>query len=715
MNGKQLLYGLLIPAGLLLPQGLKAQCDHKVTAKADFAFATNNFVEAVKLYQKSLGRAKDKELKSCITLQIARSYLRFNEYKKAETTLRKLVNTKGVNLDPEVYYQYALVLKNLARYEEALTWFKKFAEAKPGDSRGEIGIKSCEMAIAWRNNPTCYQVENMQQWNTKQMDFSPFIASKKGDQIIITSNRDFKPADKKTKDDVGVHGGLSEDLWLIQAKKSSGRARRGQAAGPMEWEIPVRLEFGISSEHSEGSGTMDSRYSNLFFTRCFGDRKNGTGCRIFSARRSGAKFQPPAQVSIPGFPDSVVTGHPTISNDGRFIVFASNVGGGYGGMDLYAAPLNRGKVGKPVNLGPAINSPEDDMFPHLRADNTLYFSSDRPEGMGGLDIYKASVVGELNFQKAEEIWGHVENMRYPINSEGDDFGIFFEKGKEAGYLSSNRSGGKGSDDIYAFSVPQATITLSGTVFDKDTRQPIPEAKVELVDQEGNVITVTTDRVGFYKKDIPFGVRYEMKATKQGYFYDINRADVTNLDPLKTCRDTNVTADFYLKTTKVNLEFEIQFVFDKEYPLPEFDPDSLNAILRVLQENPHIAVEIGAHTDARGSDDYNRKLADRRAKWIVDWLVKKGVEPERLTAKGYGEDEPRELTKAFKGLKSGRIFPKGTKLTEEFINELKTKEGEMVFEDAHTLNRRVTMKILREDYKSKRKPKDDDDDSDESED
>lgn len=707
MKGKRLLYGLLIPASLLMHQGNFAQCDNKVTAKADFAFNTNNFVEAIKLYQKALGKAKDKELKQCITLQIARSYLRFNDYKKAETTLRKAVNARGVSVEPEVYFQYALVLKNLARYEEALTWFKKFSETKPSDPRGPIGMKSCEMAISWRANPTCYEVENVARWNTKQMDFSPFISSKKGDEIIITSNRDFKPADKKTKDDVGVHGGLSEDLWVIQAKKAA-RPARGAAAGPKEWNDPVRLETGISTEHSEGSGTMDSRYANLFFTRCFGDRKNGTGCRIYSSRRSGAKWAEPVQVSIPGFPDSVVTGHPTISTDGKFMVFASNIGGGKGGLDLYISELNRGKVGKPINLGPSINTPDDDMFPHLRMDGSLYFSSDRPEGMGGLDIYKASVVGELNAKKGAEIWGKVENMRYPLNSEGDDFGIYFEKGKEAGYLSSNRAGGKGLDDIYSFHVPQATITLSGTVFDKDTKAPLENATVELVDQEGNKLTVTTDKVGFYKKAIPFGVRYEMKATKPTYFYDVNRADVTNLDPLKTCRDTNITADFYLKTTKVNLEFEIQFVFDREIPLPEFIPDSLTQILRILNENPHLVVEIGAHTDSRGSDDYNRKLADRRAKWIVDWLVKKGgVEAERLVAKGYGEDIPRELTRNFKGLKSGRIFTKGLKMTDEVINGLKEKEGENAFEDAHTLNRRVTMKILREDFKSKRKPADED--------
>jgi peptidoglycan-associated lipoprotein len=696
-NVKSLTLAAILPLSMLFSTELNAQCDHKITAKADFAWQSNNFVEAIKLYQKALGRAgKDKKLKACINLSIARCYLRFNNYKKAEVSLKKVVREKDV--DPEVLYQYGMVLKNLARYEEAEAQFKRFVQKNPADPRGPIAVASCEMAIKWRQNPTCYQVENMVQWNTKEMDFSPFIASKKGDELVFTSNRkDFKGKDKE---EWGLHGGLSEDLWVVRRE----RAKRGAQGS---WGTPERVP-GLSSEFSEGSGAMDNRYANMYFTRCFGDKKNGTGCRIMVSRRRGANWADPTALEIPGIPDSAVVAHPTISNDGKYIVFASNVEGGYGGMDLYVAEFKRGKVGTPKNLGEAINTADDEVFPHLKIDGTLYFSSSRPEGMGGLDIYKAEMVSGINFDDPTKTWGKVENMRFPINSEGDDFGIYFDKGQESGFLSSNRLGGKGSDDIYAFSIPQATITLSGTVFDVDTREPLAGAKVELESPDGTKVSITTDKVGFYKKEIPFGVAYDMTASKPSYFNDVNRAETMGMDPLKNCRDTNITRDFYLKTTKVDIIFEVKFVFDREIPLPEYRTDSLRQILLILEDNPNIVVEIGAYTDSRGNDDYNRKLSDRRANWVVNWLIENGVDKERLVAKGYGEDVPRTLERDMVGTTSGRLFKKGTHLTDEYINPLKKEEGDKVFEDAHTLNRRVSMKILREDFKPKKKKEEEED-------
>jgi peptidoglycan-associated lipoprotein len=190
----------------------------------------------------------------------------------------------------------------------------------------------------------------------------------------------------------------------------------------------------------------------------------------------------------------------------------------------------------------------------------------------------------------------------------------------------------------------------------------------------------------------------MQASKEKYYNDVNRASSMGLDPLKTCKDTNMVADFNLKTTKVNLEFEIQFVFDREIVLPQY-MDTVKNLQTILEDNPKTVVEIGAHTDARGNDDYNQRLSDRRANEIVRLLVEAGIPKARLTPKGYGETEPRKLLKNMKGLKSGYIFTKDTVLTEPYINELKKTEGEQVFEDAHTINRRVSLKIVSEDFKA----------------
>jgi len=668
-------FSILLSATAIFALGTaSAQCDHKATQKADFAYISNNFPEAINLYNKAAGKVgKDKAAKSCINYMVAKCYLKMNDYKRAESQLKKV--TKIDLQNGPAHYEYALVLKNAGRYEEAKAIFEKYKTLDPNDPRAEIGIKSCELSIQWIQKPTCYNVENAKAWNSKDMDFSPFVASKKQDLVIFTSNRKFKGKGAKEWD---THGGLSEDLWTVSYDKKTS-----------VWSEPKRMDL-LSTEYSEGSGTMDNRYTFLYFTRCYADKKNGSGCRIYRTRAKGKEWIEPENVSLAN--DTFVTAHPTITGDGKFMIFASNMLGTNGGMDLWIAEFERKAKTfvKPVNLGPEINTFDNEVYPHLKLDGTLYFSSNRPEGMGGLDIYKATKL-EGN------TWGKVENMQYPINSQRDDFGIMFERGVEKGYLSSNRDGTKGLDDIWSFFIPPSNIMLSGTVRDKDTKEPLENAIVELKDPQGETIKITTDKMGFYKKQIPFGITYDMQASKEKYYNDVNRASSMGLDPLKTCKDTNIVADFNLKTTKVNLEFEIQFVFDREIVLPQY-MDTVKNLQTILEDNPKTVVEIGAHTDARGNDDYNQRLSDRRADEIVRLLVEAGIPKARLTPKGYGETEPRKLLKDMKGLKSDYIFKKDTVLTEAYINEMKKTEGDQVFEDAHTINRRVSLKILSEDFK-----------------
>lgn len=672
---------LTIATALLSTPALRAQCDVKATMKADFAYKSNAFLLAADLYKKAKGKAKkDKAAKICIQYHIAKCYSKMGEFKKAETQFKSLTSKEGA--DAYIYLDYANVVKVQGRYEEAKVLFEKYKELNPSDPRGEIGAQSCDLAIKWKDNPTCYQVENMKEWNTKQMDFAAAYASKKMNHVIFTSNRP-----KSYGGENLISGELWEDMYESKKDKQN------------KWSVPTALSDEINTKNTDGVGVMDGKFRTLYFTRCFSSKKDGSYCQIYKSTRQGQTWTAAEKLGLST--DSFVTGHPTITADAKFMIFASNMKGGFGGMDLWYATYDKKQKDfvNPVNLGPEINSADNEMYPFLKSDGTLYFSSNRPEGMGGLDIFKAVSTGE-------NTWGNPENMKSPINSESDDFGIFFETGKETGFLSSNRAKGVGSDDIYRFYVPEATITLSGTVRDKDTREVIEGATVEMKDKEGNVITATSDKTGFYKLEIPFGVEYDMQATKKDYYNDVNRASTAGLDPMINCKDTNIVADFNLKTTKVVLEFEIQFIFNQAEPLKEY-VDSVNNLLLIIQDNPQVVVEIGAHTDSRGSTESNQKLSERRANWIVAYLIEKGIPADRLVAKGYGEEQPRELTKNMTGLTSGRVFEKGTVLTEEYINGLKTSEGDKQFEDAHTLNRRVSFKILSEDYKGTA-PKEDDD-------
>lgn len=652
------------------------QCNTSATNKADYAYNTNSFYQAIELYTKALGKSKkDKDLKFCINFSIAKCYLKLNEYKKAEAQFKKIM--KGEISEPIAYYHYGMMLKNQGRYEEAKLQFEKYVQKIPDDYKGKSALESCENAIKWIKDPTCYQLENVKAFNTKEWEFSPIYANKKQTQLYFTSNR----ANSLGKENI-IWGFKNEDLWVSNKDKTG------------KWSTPVGVPV-LSTQFSEGAGVFDAKYSTLYFTRCFGDKKNGSGCQIYSARRQGPdKWNEPVKLELA--PDSFTTGHPALTADGKFLIFSSNMPGGEGGMDLWIAEYNKKEktFTNPKNLGPKINSFFEEVYPHVKEDGKLYFSSNRPEGMGGLDIYKCDVT-------APQQWAKPENMMYPMNSEGDDFGIVFEKGKEAGFITSNRRGGKGYDDIYAFSIPKAIITLSGTVRDKDTKAVIPDATITLEDSQGNKFETKTDATGYYRKDIPFGAAYDMTASKKDYYNDVNRASSMGLDPLKTCKDTNIIADFLLKTQKVDLEFEIQFVFDKAEWFQEYN-DTLNKIIVILKDNPTMIAELGAHTDARGSDKYNQDLSQRRADAVVKYLVDNGIEKERLQAKGYGESEPRKLQRDMKGAESGFIFTKDTQLTEEYINNLKKEENaEKKFEDAHRLNRRVTVKKISDNFKPKK--------------
>ena len=681
MNLKKILITLSIPFF-----GIQAwsQCNNKFTTKADFAYTTNSFGAAIEEYDKAMGRAgKDKALKSCIQYQIARCHLHLNDYKNASKEFKKLL--KSPPDDPLYHYEYGNLLKSEGLYEEAKVQFQDYINKAPDDERGQMALKSCDDAINFIKTPPCHKVENMKIWNSKESDYSPIIADKKGTEIYFTSNRE-----KSTGKANPLWDLLNEDFYFSKKDKKN------------KWSTPALLEGAeeVNTIYSEGSGDMDKKFSTLYFSRCYGDKKAGSGCRIYQVKQVGNKWDAPVQIAL--FPDSFVCVHPTVDAAGKYMIFASNYpDGSQGGMDLWIAAYNKKEktFTNPVNMGPTINSPAHEMFPYLKADGSLYLASDRVEGLGGLDLYVCSKTTD-----EKPTWKKPENLQYPLNSEGDDFGIVFEIGKETGYLSSNRKGGRGHDDIYSFNAPQAKILLSGTVRDAETKAVIPGALVVMTDGAGNKYDVTTDQTGFYKKEIPFGVGYEMEASKKDYFNNWNRASTKDLDPLKVCNDTNLVADFELKPIKP-LEFEIQFIFTKAIMFDQF-VDSVNNMAKILEDNPTMVVEIGGYTDSRGSDESNLDLSNRRAQAVTDSLIARGIAKERLVPKGYGETTPRELHKDFTGPTSGFVFPKGTILTDQYINALDdgTELGKKKFEDAHQFNRRISMTKLNDNYKP---PKTDD--------
>jgi len=336
-----------------------------------------------------------------------------------------------------------------------------------------------------------------------------------------------------------------------------------------------------------------------------------------------------------------------------------------------------------MNLGPVINTAGDEMFPYLRNDSTLYFASNGHIGMGGLDIF----VSRLHDEK----WSEPENMRYPINTYADDFSMVFNLNEpEEGYFSSNRSGTKG-DDIYLFIIPPVYFTLEGFVTDDLTLQPVAGAHVSIVGTNGKTATYNTDERGHYtfnKNQILPHTTYEILITKEDYFNEKATETTVGLEASK-----DLIRDIMLKPIpkKPVVLPDILYDLAKWDLKPQFQ-DSLQGLIATLDANENIVIELASHTDSRDTEERNDILSQRRAQSVVDYLISRGIDPDRLEARGYGERVPRILNRDY--IKEGYTFPAGSVLNDTLIDSLPNTS---VKEAAHQLNRRTEFAILRNDF------------------
>ncbi len=633
---------------------------HKLTLEADAQFEGENYYTAIELYKKAFSKEKDKAKKVEILYKIGRGYHLMEDLKQAEVWYKKAIKANYDN--PEVYLYLAQVKEAEGRYDEAIVDYQKYLEFKPNDPIAKRGVEECKLAQEWMDNPTEHIITNEALLNSKFEDFSPTYADKKYNALIFTSTRE-----GSTGDQLDSRTGQNfSDLYY------SKRDRKGK------WSVPVKLNETINTEANEGSACLNRKRNTIYFTRCGVDKHKAMGCAIYYAPKMGQKWGEAVQIHIN---DSATIGHPAIAPDDSYLIFASDMEGGQGGKDLwYITYDKKSKTWDtvPKNLGPEINTPLDEIFPFVRADGTLYFASNGHYGMGELDIFKAEKIGDMQ-------WGNVENLKYPINSPANDFGIIFEGNRERGFFTSSRDGGRGSDDIYSFYIPPRVYVIQGTVKDVDTNEPIPGATVTLKGSDGTVVEVKTDELGFYKFDnkegskeriVLEGVTYEIVVSAPDYLVGKGKESTVGVE-----ESTTFVHDFGLQSIrKDEIRFpEVLYDLDKWELRPE-SKDSLNFLYQVLIDNPTIVIELAAHTDSRGSAEYNLELSQKRAESCVNYLISKGIDPERLVPKGYGETQ--------------LIF------SDEDIAKLETEEER---EAAHQKNRRTVFRVLRTDFVPKNKP------------
>ena len=618
------------------------------------------YYEAAAIYRKVYTKTspKKRDLRGYIAYRMAECNRLINNTAKATSAYMNAIRYDYP--DSTVYLRMGQMLQKTGRYPEAIKNYDIYMENDPSNLLAINGIQGCELAPGWKKNPTRYEVRRMDKFNSRRGEFSPMLAGDKYDQLYFASSRS-KDKDAKVS---AITGQNNNNLFLVKQDEKGA------------WLAPVELEDEVNTEYDEGTPSFSPDGNTMYYTYCAQDPEGPRTAEIYISTRSSAKWGKGTRATI--VKDTVTAlGHPSISPDGKYLYFVSDAVGGFGGKDIFRARVAGNDFGPMENLGEEINTPGDEMFPYVRDSVTLYFASNGHPGMGGLDLFKAT-------QDSTGKW-NVENLGAPINSMADDFGITFAGKEERGFFCSNRNDARGYDHIYSFERPTITIFIEGIVNDVD-EYPIEDATVRIVGKDGLNVKVPVKKDGTYRVELERDIRYVMMASARGY---LNQNYELHTGPEE--KNETYIVDFFLSPISKPVVIDnIFYDFDKATLRPE-SKKALDEMIKMLNDNPNVTIELGAHTDRKGTDQYNERLAQRRAQSVVDYLIAGGIEAARLEAKGYGESVPKTINK--KMAKQFDFLKEGDVLTEEFILALPPEQQEI----ADQINRRTEFKVLRTNY------------------
>ena len=660
MNKKITPYILLFLTALLL-----FSCKSAKLSDAEEKQRIGEYFEAAAIYRKVYTKTspQKRDLRGYIAYRMAECNRLINNTPRATSAYMNALRYDYP--DSIVSLRLGQMYQKSGKYMDAIRHYNDFLLLNPESQLALNGIKGSELASQWKQNPSRYIVKRMEKFNSRRGEFSPMLYGEKYDQLYFTSSRTPKGANKDKDETISaITGQRNNDFFLVKQDEQG------------NWLAPVELEDEVNTEFDEGTPSFSKDGNTMYYTYCAQDPEGPRTSEIYVSTRSSAKWGKGTRASI--VKDSVTAlGHPAVSPDGKYLYYVSDAVGGFGGKDIFRSRLVGNDFGPMENLGPDINTPGDEMFPYVRDSVTLYFASNGHPGMGGLDLFKAT-------QDSTGKW-HVENLKAPINSMGDDFGITFEGDKEKGFFSSNRNDARGYDHLYSFELPVITIFIEGIVSDVD-ENPIEDATVRIVGKDGLNEKVLAKKDGTYRVELERDIRYVMMASARGY---LNQNFELKTGPEE--KNETYIVDFYLSPISKPVVIEnIFYDFVKATLRPE-SQKALDEMIKMLNDNPNVTIELGAHTDRKGSDQYNERLAQRRAQSVVDYLIAGGIEKERLEAKGYGESVPKVINK--KMAKNYDFLNEGDVLTEEFILTLTPEQQEI----ADQINRRTEFKVLRTNY------------------
>jgi len=628
--------------------------------KADEFYNAGGYYEALALYKDNLVLLPKDQLPAYL-FRVAECYRKTGRPRQAELWYQKAILRECS--EPKAFLYYANSLLSSENYDQAKENYEAYLKLQPNDKWAKMGLESCELAKKWKASPSGYVVRLMSVLDSKFNDFSPAYASADYRTVLLTSSRDVALGRNKH----AATGEKFTDLF-IATSNSDGR-----------WSKPKPLEGNINTSDEEGTPNFSQDFTKVYYTRCVAGKKGKLGCQIYEASLSSEGWDNPVLQNLAA--DSIVVAHPAISPDGLTLYFTSDLPGGFGGMDLWKVTRNStgDTWGEPLNLGGSFNTEGDEMFPYVHSDGTLYFSSNGWPGMGGLDIFRVG--------KNEKGEPKIENMRYPINSSDDDFGITIQKEREEGFFTSRRAGGRGGDDIYWFYLPPLEFNLMGVVKDEKDNMPLRKAKVRLVGSDGSIQNTETNEEGRFKFILKPNTDYVAITSDKGY---LNGKFKTSTKGRAMSEDLSIEMSMNSVAKPILLP-NIFYDFNNWELRPE-SVTSLNTMIDILNDNPAIIVEMGAHTDARGSKEYNLELSQKRAQAVVNYLIEHGIPAERLRAKGYAQSEPFVVTPNLHEMYD--FLPVGQILDEAFIDSLVDDEKKEI---AWQTNRRTQFRVLSNDY------------------
>ena len=648
----------------------------KAFKKAETFYALGEYYDAAAQYKKAYAQTppKEKPRRGELSAKMATCYRRINATSKAIAAYNNVIRYKKADSLTHLYLAQQL-MKN-GSYKDAAKNFQLAIDTLSKCAKNDYltlarnGLKAARQAPDWKKEGSAYTIKRMELFNSRRAEYSPMLAGEDNDMLYFTSTRNEAQGDEYS----GITGAKAADIFFSQKDDKE------------KWSRPQSIDSELNTDFDEGACAFSPDGRTMYLTQCVVDANYPRFATIVASNRSDASWSKATAVQISK--DTLSSyAHPAVSPDGEWLYFVSDMPGGLGGFDIWRCRLyGNNETGGAENLGAPINTPGDEMFPTFRPNGDLYFSSNGHPGMGGLDIFIAKPTKSDFSENSESSDSYqLEHPGFPLNSQGDDFGMTFEGMKNQGFFSSNRGDARGFDHIYSFFNPDIIQTVKGWVYEQEGYE-LPAAQVYMVGNDGTNIRLSVKGDGSFEQVIKPNVDYVLMASCKGY---LNHQEQLRVSPVTASEEYVLQFPLYDISAPVLIE-NIFYDFDKATLRPESSV-ALDSLVDLLKQNPHITIELSSHTDYKGSDRYNERLSQQRAESVVRYLIQHGIASDRLTPKGYGEGMPKTIKKRV--AERYPFLKEGDKLTEEFITALPEEQQE----DCNQLNRRTEFRVLQTTY------------------